>query len=284
MQSLKKRRLLQAPFLLLVFWLVGASLAFGDCAATRIDQSARAVQVLDGDTLRLVSGRKLRLIGVNSPELNTSQGAEPLAAEARRFVQQFVENAGVLQLRYGAEKEDRYGRLLVHVFDSTGKSLEQALLEQGLAFHITVGRNDALQDCLRRAEESARQKRLGIWDKPYYQAAPPGVLQEGFRLVQGTVQNVQLPNRGSWWLDLDSGVSLVIRPRDQSHFRKADLLALQGRTVEARGWLIKRKGGKKTERRNPWLMPLSHGGMIEAINTEKGIRRSEEHTSELQSR
>jgi|SRR5690554_204432 len=269
MQSLKKRRLLQAPFLFLAFFLAGAYPAFGDCKATRLDESVRGAQVLDGDTLRLPSGRKLRLIGVNAPELNVSQGAEPLASEARRFVLRFVAQADVLQLQYGAEKEDRYGRLLAHVFDGSGKSLEQALLEQGLAFQITVGRNDALQECLRSAEQSARQKQLGVWGQSYYQATPPGILKEGFRLVRGTVQNVHLPSRGSWWLDLDSGVSLVIRPADQLQFHKADLLALQGRLIEARGWLIKRKQGAKAERRSPWLMPLSHGTMVEIASTEK---------------
>lgn len=268
MHILKKRRLLQAPFLFLALLLGGPSFVYAQCAAARIDESVRTVQVLDGDTLRLASGRKLRLIGVNAPEINAAGAPEPLAQEALRFVQRFVAKSGVLHLQHGVEKQDRYGRLLAHVFDESGKSLEQALVEEGLAFHITVGGNSFLRDCLKRAEESARQKGLGVWGQAYFQAAPPGTLQEGFRLVRGRVQKVQLPSRGSWWLDLDSGVSLMIRPADQSHFRKADLQALLGHSVEARGWLIKRRSSEQGKRRNPWLMPLSHGGMVELVKTK----------------
>lgn len=273
MPLLKKRRLLQAPFLFLVLLCSGVSSVWADvaaeCRAARIDESVRVAQVLDGDTLRLATGRKLRLIGVNAPELGGDKAPEPLAEEARRFVQRFVAETGVLHLQYGVEKEDRYGRLLAHVFDGSGKSLEQGLVKEGLAFHITIGQNDFLRSCLEHAEESARRQQLGVWGQPYFQVAPPGTLQEGFRLVRGRVTNVHTPSRGSWWVDLDSKVSLVIRPADQNSFKKTDLSALVGRSVEARGWLLRREDQQKSAHRNPWMMPLSHRGMLQVLEPEK---------------
>src|SRR5690606_39993176 len=76
-----------------------------------------------------------------SSDVCSSDLPEPLAQEALRFVQRFVAKSGVLHLQHGVEKQDRYGQLLAHVFDESGKSLEQALVEEGLAFHITVGGN-----------------------------------------------------------------------------------------------------------------------------------------------
>src|SRR5690554_1546595 len=104
------KRRLWAPFLCLLILLVLSIQAVAGCRPVRIDESARVEKVIDGDTLRLVSGKKVRLIGINAPELDSEgAGAEPFAREARTFVAQFTKRANMLHLQYGEERLDRYG-------------------------------------------------------------------------------------------------------------------------------------------------------------------------------
>ena len=72
-------------FVLLVGGAPSRALAAVDCPADRIDEYVEVADVHDGDTVRLVDGRKLRLIGFNTPELARDESpAEPLATEARQ--------------------------------------------------------------------------------------------------------------------------------------------------------------------------------------------------------
>src|SRR3989304_3808831 len=55
------------------------------CAPDRIDEYAKVKQVFDGDTIQLTDGRKLRLVGINSPELGKEdRPPEPYADQAHR--------------------------------------------------------------------------------------------------------------------------------------------------------------------------------------------------------
>ena len=66
---------------------VGAAFATSpateDCPVDRIDEFVKVRQVFDGDTILLMDGRKVRLLGINSPELeHDDRPAEPLATGA----------------------------------------------------------------------------------------------------------------------------------------------------------------------------------------------------------
>ncbi len=116
--------------------------------------------VVDGDTLRLANGAKVRLIGVDTPELG--EVAEPGAAEATAFTRHFLRN-GQVRLRCDRERVDRYGRFLVYAYVD-GQMLNEALLRQGLARARTnFNYNQTYKRIFRQAESEARQARRGIW-------------------------------------------------------------------------------------------------------------------------
>lgn len=71
-------------------------------------------QVVDGDTLRLVDGRSVRLIGINAPEMGRKgRTSEPYAEAARRRLQALVKaNDDRVGLVPGVEGKDKYGRTL----------------------------------------------------------------------------------------------------------------------------------------------------------------------------
>ena len=120
-------------------------------------------RVVDGDTLLLANDARVRLIGVDTPELaRAGEPAQPFAVEAKLFTERFV-SSGRVQLEMDRQRQDRYGRFLAYVHVDE-VMLNEALLRAGLArartaFHYS----DAKKRLFREAEQSARDEGLGIW-------------------------------------------------------------------------------------------------------------------------
>lgn len=220
---------------------------------------ARLAKVVDGDTLALADGSRLRLIGVNAPETRGSDGsAEAGAVEATRFARKFL-GSGHIGIVVGADRRDRYGRTLAHVYRADGASLEAALLAAGLARQVTVPPNLGQLECLRHAERSARAARAGLWRSGVFAPRETATLapgESGFRLLRGRVTAVE-PAGSTWWVEIDDRVSLRIADADRKYFSLDELRALEGRPVEVRGWLIRRDPAR-SRGHPPWMMQLRH--------------------------
>ncbi|WP_175453094.1 thermonuclease family protein [Microbulbifer yueqingensis] len=210
-----------------------------DCVLGPADELVALARVQDGDTLQLADGRRVRLIGVNTPELaRDGQQAQPLAAEARQFTERFLAD-GDLELVYDRDRRDRYGRILAHVYNHRGDSLEAALLSAGLAFHIAVAPNLALAECLASREDEAREAGRGVWAPGTWPVMRAGDIRPGdggFVLLRGRVEKV---DRNRYlWLELDGPVALRLDPEgDYGQMARRDW---QGREIEVKGWLVDR--------------------------------------------
>lgn len=223
-------------------------------------------RVVDGDTLKLVDGRSVRLIGINAPELaHHGRNVEPFAEAARRRLQALVnQSGGRLSLQLGSEPRDHYGRTLAHAYARGGENLEARLLAEGLGYLVAVAPNAALVVCQQAAERVARAARLGLWAKPAVQT-PAQITGGGFVLVTGQVLSVQR-NRGGIWLALDAGLVLHVAVKSLDQFDWASLQALTGRRVQARGWVIDRaKRGALKDAQARWMLPLTHAAMLEVL-------------------
>lgn len=128
----------------------------------------RVARVIDGDTLLLADGARLRLIGIDTPELAfEDRPAEPLAAEATAFTRRFLARGEVI-LRFDRERLDRYGRFLAYVWVED-KLLNEELVRAGLArarlgFHYS----ESMKRRFRKAEDEARRERKGVWQAPSF--------------------------------------------------------------------------------------------------------------------
>ncbi|MHC8316599.1 thermonuclease family protein [Pseudomonas sp. LB3P31] len=258
---LLKKASLAGAFFVSAIWLPGAQ-AF--CPAPAGLASAMVQRVVDGDTLRLSDGRSVRMIGLNTPELG-KQGRtdEPFAVAARKRLEALVAASdGQVRLLPGQESQDRYGRTLAHVYGADGANLEAQMLAEGLGFQVAVAPNVDLAGCQQAAERSAREARLGVWrQSPVVEAGQ--ISASGFVVLSGHVSKVQR-NGGGVWIELQDSVVLRVAPNLLRQFDLPALDKLQGKQVEARGWVVdrSRRGGLKNGQAR-WLLPLTDPAMLQ---------------------
>lgn len=259
----KKASLVGAFFMAVLFALDAGAAA---CPKPASPETVRVARVVDGDTLKLVDGRSVRLIGVNAPELaHHGRSEEPFAVAAQRRLQELVAaNDGEIGLVPGRQGQDKYGRTLAHAYDARGQNLESRLLAEGLGYLVAIAPNTDLTACQQSAERQARSAGLGLWKRSPIQTAEQ-LHESGFAVVRGRIQQVQR-NRGGLWIDLDGPLVLRIEAKRLKQFDGATLRELEGRQVEARGWVIDRaeRGGVKPGQAR-WMLPVTDPAMMEVL-------------------
>lgn len=204
---------------------------------------ARVKYIVDGDTLHLSDGRKIRLIGINTPELgHRGEASQPYGQQAYQAVVRLLSDNKKVGLYYDKERKDRYKRTLAYIVLADGQSLEQYLLSQGLAVSIVVPPNSAHLNCYRALENQARQARKGLWQLPemqWFNAHKLSAKAQGYRFVQAKVLAYNKIKKNSY-LKLSSRVSVQISSKDRKKF--SSLKSLVGKTIRVRGWLNRYKG------------------------------------------
>lgn len=134
------------------------------------------VQAVDGDTLRLASGEKLRLIGIDTPEMYESEklyrdaqnsGEDPSVImtkgrESYIFTRDLVENK-IVRIEFDEEKYDDYGRLLGYVFLPDGTFVNAQIVKEGYASPMTIKPNIRYADYIYRLYLQARRDKRGLW-------------------------------------------------------------------------------------------------------------------------
>ncbi|MBI5461714.1 MAG: thermonuclease family protein [Gammaproteobacteria bacterium] len=225
------------------------------CAADRIDEQVRVSLAYDGDTVTLSDGRRVRLIGIDTPELGRDgRPHQPGALAARdRLRQLLFSHRQRLDLRFDAARQDKYGRLLAHAFFGDGSNLVQQLLAEGAGAQLVIPPNTWQAGCYQQAVRSARQQHRGVWALAAYQPTPVERLtlrDEGLRIVSGRVSHLS-NSASAVWINLVGNVALRIERQDLPEFRNVDLDALAGNTLEAQGWLYARSGQLRMRVRHP---------------------------------
>ena len=154
-----------------------AAAAAAGCALGRAQPDppltpVRVTRVVDGDTIEAQAGgrrERVRLLGIDTPELRGPGGAECGAAPARANLRRLTRpgrSGGRVRLQTDPDSgdvRDRYGRLLAYA-DGPHGDLGKAQVRAGLALvYRHRGRNFSRLVRYRRAEAAARARRRGIW-------------------------------------------------------------------------------------------------------------------------
>ncbi len=159
---------------------VGAGLA----DSTEVEQSvlppgveARSVtRVVDGDTVVLDGGERVRLIGVDTPEtVHPTKPVEYFGKEASAFTKRMAEGQKVyLEYEQGSSTKDRYGRTLGYVYLKDGTLLNKEIVERGYGHAYTRFPFSKMEE-FRGAEREAKAAGRGLWggEEPEESTVPP---------------------------------------------------------------------------------------------------------------
>ncbi|WP_322521727.1 thermonuclease family protein [Guyparkeria halophila] len=241
----------------------------GSCAPPpeRALESATVGYVNDGDTVRLANGDRVRLVGIDTPELGRDGAAdEPYAAEARQALRALLaESRNRVTVVDATEGEDRYGRRLSYLYLPDGRSVQARLLEQGMAMAVFVAPNLELADCLVAHEKRARQDERGIWSLSAYAPGLPsaaGIPEtvQGAAIVRGRVVSVG-DSRRHVWLNLEGRVAVRIDKADLARFPGWDFEALEGEELRVRGWIV-----HHSNRYQDWFIPVDSAHALERLD------------------
>ena len=127
-------------------------------------------KITDGDTFYVMIKNsekfKIRLIGIDAPEsynVGKKFRKEYFGKEAKVFATNLLKNKKV-KLTFDVQKTDRYGRILAYAYLENGVFLNQYLVENGFAVVATFPPNVKFVEVFTKAEKSARNKKLGLWN------------------------------------------------------------------------------------------------------------------------
>ncbi len=138
--------------------------------------NALVARVIDGDTLLLENKERVRLIGIDTPEMHESDklyrdsqrtgrrtGAiQQLGRQAYNFTRSLVEGKRV-RLEFDVEKHDKYNRLLAYVYLQDGTFVNAKIVEEGYASLMTIPPNVKHADLFLQLYRQARENRRGLW-------------------------------------------------------------------------------------------------------------------------
>jgi endonuclease YncB( thermonuclease family) len=125
----------------------------------------RVIRVYDGDTLTLENNQRVRLIGIDTPEIKESQ---PFSAEAKQFLSDCCLQEDIfLSFEDVSDNHDHYGRLVAWIWievNSDFLNVNEALVGLGLANFYNPGKNPFHnQSKMLSMQKYARENRLGKW-------------------------------------------------------------------------------------------------------------------------
>ncbi len=129
-------------------------------------------RVIDGDTIELAGGERVRYIGMDAPEtVDPRKPVECFGAEASRRNKELVEGRSVRLVKDVSER-DEYGRLLRYVYlqDDTFVNLE--LVKEGYAAALTFPPDVKYAAEFVTAEKEAREAKKGLWGSCPFFGAP----------------------------------------------------------------------------------------------------------------
>ncbi len=207
--------------------------------------SSQVARVIDGDTIVLIDGRHVRLLGLNTPELaRKNKPSEPGGTQAKRWLTQRIEGS-IVRLEIGQQAYDKYGRLLAHIFDTNDNHINLELISNGIATISIIPPNVKYAQSFLTAQQTAIAAKLGLWNIKKYQVQP--------------LQNINLSNAHGWHrilvkpykilrykkssrLIINNQFYLKIPKNNLQYF--ASLHSYLGKELEVSGWISTYKGRK----------------------------------------
>jgi micrococcal nuclease len=117
--------------------------------------------VLDGDSFELTDGTKIRLIGIDAPDIEVDAC---FSSEATAHLKELLPADKGVRLVYDTTRTDRFGRTLAYVYRlPDGLFVNVAMVRDGFARDMASGANTAHAEEIATALSDARTAQRGLW-------------------------------------------------------------------------------------------------------------------------
>jgi micrococcal nuclease len=141
----------------------GSAAASRSAAAAGVypaDSVCVLARVTDGDTVVCEGGRRVRLLLIDTPEMD--QG--PYGRRARQHLISLVAPRSSLRMEFDIQREDRYRRTLAYLYAEDGRMINEEMARAGYALLSVYPPNVKYVERIRSAVEAARAARAGLWE------------------------------------------------------------------------------------------------------------------------
>lgn len=137
-------------------------------------------EIVDADTIKIrINNRieRLRLIGIDAPEIHKNRKAYYMARKKHRDIEEIlkmgkkakdyllsvIKPGDTVWVEFDVQLRDRYGRLLGYVYLKNGEMLNEKILKDGYAYILTIPPNVKYVDRFYRAYRYAVENKKGLW-------------------------------------------------------------------------------------------------------------------------
>lgn len=124
-------------------------------------------RIVDGDTFACTDGTRVRLIGIDTPELSQA----PFGEQAGRALADLMPVGSTVLLERDVELNDRYGRRLAYVWRN-GMFVNWEMLRRGWAVLLTFPPNVRYVEHFQDAQRRAREAEVGLWPTGGFECTP----------------------------------------------------------------------------------------------------------------
>ena len=194
--------------------------------------------VIDGDTIITTDKEHIRLIGIDTPEIDHETNLNQAGAiEAKAFLFELLSQTEYAGVIFDEERKDQYGRTLGHLFLPDGTNIQSVILKQGWAVPLTYPPNVKFTDCYYHASSLAEKNLRGLWDLTTYrpvQSDNLAINETGFKIVTGKIENIT-ESKYSLIMRMGQHLNLTIRKSDLKFFDLTDINTLLGNQIRVQG-------------------------------------------------
>lgn len=145
---------------------------------------AKVIRVIDGDTIELESGQKVRYIGIDTPEtVDPRKTTQCFGQEASSKNKDLVEGE-VVSLEKDVSETDKYGRLLRYVYIGD-IFVNDYLVEEGYAYASSFPPDVKYQENFQNSQHRAQSNNKGLWSS-CREKSPQTIADQGC-LIKGNI-------------------------------------------------------------------------------------------------
>lgn len=154
-------------------------------------QKVKVVKVVDGDTIEIEGGMKIRYIGIDTPEtVKPNTPVQCFGKDASNKNKELVDGKEI-EIEKDVSETDRYGRLLRYVY--VGEVfVNQYLVSEGFAYASTYPPDIKYQEVFKEAQKAAQEAKRGLWGS--CSVDPKKVISESNTVLGSSVVNGESSN------------------------------------------------------------------------------------------